>query len=145
MLYETKPERVSLQRELEYIENYLKLQKLQYANTQLVEYSIKGNPDDIKVAPMLFIPFIENAFKHCTDKDKIHAIHFSFAISPERINFQASNISDDKHLISKVSSKGIGLDTVKRRLKILYPNKHSLQIDKKNDLFCISLSIDIDD
>ncbi|MDR0865747.1 MAG: histidine kinase [Candidatus Symbiothrix sp.] len=145
MLYETKPERVPLQNELAHIENYMKLQKLQYANTQLVEYSVSGNPGEIKVAPMLFIPFIENAFKHCTDKEKIHAIRFSFEISPKQIVFQSSNISDDKHLISKDSSNGIGLETVKRRLEILYPNRYSLQIDKKNDLFCISLSIDIDD
>ncbi|GAB6011325.1 sensor histidine kinase [Viscerimonas tarda] len=145
MLYETRPERVLLQKELEYIENYMKLQKLQYANTQLVEYSVSGNPADIKVAPMLFIPFIENAFKHCTDKDKKQAIRFSFNIINKRICFQSSNISDDNHPISSDSSSGIGLDTVKRRLEILYPNKYSLQIDKKNDLFCISLIIDADD
>jgi hypothetical protein len=145
MLYETKPERVPLQNELAYIENYMKLQKLQYGNTELAAYSVTGNPDEIKVAPMLFIPFIENAFKHCTDKEKIHAIRFSFEISPKQIIFQSSNISDDKHLISKDSSTGIGLETVKRRLEILYPNRYSLQIDKKNDLFCISLSIDLDD
>ncbi|GHS96394.1 histidine kinase [Bacteroidia bacterium] len=145
MLYETKPERVPLQKELEYIENYMKLQKLQYGNTQLVEYSVSGNPDEIQVAPMLFIPFIENAFKHCTDKEKIHAIRFSFEIGTTLIYFQSSNISDDKHLISKDSSNGVGLETVKRRLEILYPNRYSLQIDKKNDLFCVSLMIYLDD
>jgi hypothetical protein len=145
MLYETKPERVPLQNELAYIENYMKLQKLQYANTQLVEYSVSGNPCEIKVAPMLFIPFIENAFKHCTDKEKIHAIRFSFEISPKQIIFQSSNISDDKHLIFKDSSNGVGLETVKRRLEILYPKRYSLQIDKKNDLFCVSLMIYLDD
>jgi sensor histidine kinase YesM len=141
MLYETKPERVSLRKELDYIENYLELQKLQYANPQLLDYSVSGNPGTIEVAPMLFIPFIENAFKHCTDKDKIHAIRLSFDIDSERILFQASNIADEKRPISKDLSSGIGMDTVRRRLEILYPNRYSLQIDKKNDLFCILLNL----
>ena len=144
MLYETNADRVPLQKELNYIEDYLKLQKLQQANPQLVDYSISGNPDEITIAPMLFIPFIENAFKHCTDKEKVYAIRFSINITEKQVSFRASNISDSKR-INKDSSSGIGLETVKRRLEILYPNKHSLQIDKKNDLFCVELDINMHD
>jgi hypothetical protein len=144
MLYETNTDRVLLKKELDYIENYLALQKLQQANSQLVNYSITGEPEDIKVAPMLFMSFIENAFKHCTDKEQAGAICFSFNITPKQIHFQSTNIANDNHLISKDSSSGIGLETVKRRLEILYPNNYSLQIDKKNDLFCVSLSLTVD-
>ena len=148
MLYETNVDRVPLQKELDYINDYLKLQKLQYANVHLVDYSISGNTEKIEritVAPMLFIPFIENAFKHCTDKEKEHAIQFSMVIERGHIRFRANNISDSNHVISKDSSSGIGLETVKRRLEILYPGKHSLQINEKNNLFCVELNIDIDD
>jgi len=145
MLYETNANRVPLQKELDYISDYLKLQKVQYANSELIDYSVSGKTENIKIAPMLFIPFVENAFKHCTDKEKAHAIQFQAKIETEQICFKATNISDSNHPISKDSSSGIGLETVKRRLEILYPKKYSLQINEKNNLFCVELNIKVDD
>ena len=145
MIYETNVDKVPVQKELDYIDNYLSLQKLQYFNDDLVEYTITGDPKDKKIAPMLFIPFIENAFKHCTNKEAKHAIRFSFLLESNKICFEAVNISDKTQIISKDKSGGIGLDTVRRRLEILYPNRYSLDIQEKNDLFCISLMIEIDD
>ena len=148
MLYESNVDRVPLQKELDYINDYLKLQEIQYANVNLVDYSISGSTDRIEkitVAPMLFIPFIENAFKHCTDKEKEHAIQFSMIIETEHIRFRSVNIVDLNHSINKDASSGIGLETVKRRLKILYPEKHSLQIYERNNLFCVELSIEAND
>lgn len=145
MIYDTNVEKVPLKQELDYIDNYLKLQSLQYANSYLVKYEIKGNTDYITVPPMLFIPFIENAFKHCTDKDSKDAISFSFNISQKSILFEAVNIYNENQKISKDKSSGVGLDIVKRRLEILYPNKHQLTIEQKNDLFCISLKLEFDD
>ena len=145
MLYETNVDRVPLQKEIDYIDDYLKLQKMQYANAHLVDYTVSGNTEGITVAPMLFIPFIENAFKHCTDKEKEHAIQISIVMEVGHIRFRTSNISDSNHVISKDSSSGIGLETVKRRLEILYQGKHSLLIIEKNNLFCVELNIDIND
>ena len=145
MLYETDPLMVPLQKELDYINNYLKLQKLHYANQELVTYSQWGDTSNKQVAPMIFIPFIENAFKHCTDKDKKHAISLSLDISNTRICFKVSNISDKTHFINKDSSSGVGLETVRRRLELIYPNKHSLKIYEKDDLFCVELNIETND
>ena len=145
MIYETNVDRVPLQKELDYIDNYLCLQKLQYFNDELVEYTVIGDPKDKEIAPMLFIPFVENAFKHCTDKEKKHAIQFSFLLESNKITFDAINIADKTQDLSKDKSGGIGLETVKRRLEFLYPNRYSLQISEKNDLFCISLMIATDD
>jgi LytS/YehU family sensor histidine kinase len=141
MIYETNVKKVPLAKELKYIDDYLALQKLQYFNDDLVEYTVVGNPDNIEIAPMLFIPFIENAFKHCTDKETKHAIRFSFAIDADKIRFDAVKKKKKNHAISKDETSGIGLETVKRRLEILYPNRYSLGIDEKNDLFCVSLEI----
>jgi len=146
MIYETNTGKVPLKKELEYIDNYMALQKLQYFNDDLVEYTVTGNPENIEVAPMLFIPFIENAFKHCTNKETKHSIRFSFIIFDDRkILFEAMNIADKTQSISKDKTSGIGLDTVKRRLEILYPKRYSLEIQEKNDLFCVSLMIKIND
>ncbi len=144
MIYDTNVEKAPLSKELEYIENYIEIQKLQYPNAHLVSYKVIGKPDNISVAPMMFIPFIENAFKHCTDKERENAIRFSFDLRDDRkILFFAINIADATHPISKDESSGVGLDVVKRRLDLIYPKRHSLEIRKENDLFCVSLSIDV--
>ncbi len=142
MIYDTNAGKVPLEQELQQIRNYLDLQEMQYANAGLVEYTVIGNPEGIDVAPMLFIPFIENAFKHCTDKDKRHAIRFLFDIDGKTIRFESVNIADPSQHITKDSTGGIGLETVKRRLELLYPGRHKLQIDRKNDFFSVFLSID---
>ena len=142
MIYDTNANIASLSRELQQIENYIDLQKMQYANSDLVKYSVEGNYENINVAPMLFIPFIENAFKHCTDKMVKHAIRISFRIEEKIIYFESENISNPAQHIEKDSMKGIGLETVKRRLELIYPNKHQLQINENNNIFSILLSID---
>ena len=142
MIYDTNSNISPLSQELQQIKNYIDLQKMQYVNSDLVKYSVKGNYENIKVAPMLFIPFIENAFKHCTDKTVAYAIQFSFKIEEKIIYFESKNIANLTQHIEKDSTGGIGLETVKRRLELLYPNKHQLQIDEKNNLFSVLLSID---
>ena len=142
MIYDTNANISPLSQELQQIRNYIDLQEMQYANPDLVAYSVEGSHEGIEVAPMLFIPFIENAFKHCTDKTVQHAIRFSFRMEDKKIYFESANIANPAQHIEKDSTGGIGLETVKRRLELLYPGKHKLQIDKKNDLFCVSLSID---
>ncbi len=144
MIYETNTNKVPLQKELDYIENFLELQKLQYANPELVEYILIGNPENKQVAPMIFIAFIENAFKHCTNKDIKHAIHILIRIDSNHIDFEVINY-DGKEVISKDSASGIGLDAVRRRLNLLYPDRHKLFIRRKNDLFCVSLTIQLND
>ena len=145
MIYEANVEKVPLKKELDYIDNYLHLQKLQYGNQELVEYTLTGEPEQTEVAPMLFIPFIENAFKHCTNKETKHAIRFSFLFDTDKICFEAMNIADKTQTISKDKTSGIGLDTIKRRLEILYPQRHDLQIQEINDYFCVSLTLKIND
>ncbi len=144
MIYETNTGKVPLQKELDYIENYLELQKLQYVNPELVKYSINGNPENKLIAPMLFIPFIENAFKHGTNKETRYAIRIVIRIELNTVYFESVNYAG-KEAISKDASSGIGLETVKRRLNILYPDNHKLEIQQKNDLFCVSLIIQFND
>ncbi len=145
MIYETNIEKVPLKKELDYIDNYLQLQQLQYANQNLIKYSVEGEPGNIQIAPMLFIPFIENAFKHCTHKEIRHVISIDFRIDSDKIYLDVVNNADNTKRLSKDTSSGIGLETVKRRLEILYPNRYTLQIQEKNDLFCISLIVQTHD
>lgn len=141
MIYETNVPEVHLSQELNYIENYLDLQRLQYDNPELVSYTLEGVVGENYIAPMLFIPFIENAFKHCTDKKAEQGIRFHFQIRESEIQFEALNLFDPSKHINKDSSSGIGLSVVKRRLDVLYAGRYNLKIDKKNGYFCVSLKI----
>lgn len=141
MIYETNIPEVDLNQELDYINNYLDLQQLQYDNPELVSYTLEGTSDGVRIAPMLFISFIENAFKHCTDKKAPNAIRLFLQIQKSEIHFEVSNLFDPTKHINKDSSSGIGLSIVKRRLDFLYPNRYSLQINQKNGYFDVSLTI----
>jgi len=143
MIYDTNANISPLSLELQQIRNYIDLQLMQYANSDLAAYTVEGDQEGLEVAPMLFIPFIENAFKHCTDKTVKQAIRISFRIEDKRLFFESVNIANPSQHIEKDSTGGIGLETVKRRLDLLYPDKHKLQIDEKNDLFSVFLSIDL--
>lgn len=146
MLYETNVDQVPLSKELAYVEDYLALQQLQYVNSRLVEYNVMGNASDSKmIAPMLFIPFIENAFKHTTDKEQEGAIRILFDISSSEVRLKVENRADEEKTISKDRSSGIGLETVRRRLDLLYPGKYRLDVLHLNGLFCATLSILCDD
>jgi len=142
MIYETNIERVYLSNEISHLKSYIDLQKIQFANAELASLSIKGSPNNILIAPMLFIPFVENAFKHCTNKNAQNAIRISFSIEKNIINFNCENIFDTTQHIFKDGASGVGLNIVERRLNLIYSGKHSLIINEKNNTFQVILSID---
>ena len=141
MIYETNTNRMSLSDEIRYIENYIDLQKMQHANMELVSFSVQGDLSGISVAPMLFIPFVENAFKHCTDKNSRHAIRISFSTDHRIVNFGCANSYDKTLQINKDDAHGIGLAIIRRRLELIYPGKHVLNIKEDNHNFTVALSL----
>lgn len=145
MIYDTNTEKVQLADEIRYIESYMELQKLQFANSELVSLTVQGNPGNIPVAPMLFIPFVENAFKHCTDKGTPNAIKFKFTVSDRQIQFESDNLSDNKRIINKDEASGVGLNNVRRRLELIYPGRHTLAIKEDNNIFSVTLTVNTHD
>ena len=143
MIYDTNVARVALSDEISHIESYVELQKLQFANRELVSLSVRGNPGNIPVAPMLFIPFVENAFKHCTDKSITGAIQFIFTIHDHQVKFESVNVSDRTQRINKDEAGGVGLNIVRRRLELIYPGKHILSIKDENNSFSVTLTVNI--
>lgn len=142
MVYETNIEKVHLSNEISHIKSYIELQRIQFASTDFVSFSMDGNPDNITVAPMVFIPFVENAFKHCTNKNVPNAIRIRFVIDNNIVNFECVNIFDKTRQIIKDEASGVGLNLVKRRLGLIYPNKHTLNIMEKDNAFHVILSVD---
>lgn len=144
MLYDSKPEKVSLKKEIEHIENYIGLEKLRLKNQSFLSYKKTGDYSNLEIAPMLFIPYIENAFKHSIDTDEENGITIEFKIIEKQIVFSCIN-KFEQTVYEKDKTSGIGLDTVKKRLNLLYPQKHELKISKDNNTFSVKLNIYLND
>jgi LytS/YehU family sensor histidine kinase len=141
MLYETKTEMIPVARELQYIEKYIALQKIRTSNDSYVIYNIVGNYEQVSVEPMLFIPFIENAFKHAENTHIENAILISFIFTERRLTFTCKN----KYITHPQRHKaysGIGNDLIKRRLELLFGEKHTLSISDENEMYIITLAIE---
>lgn len=140
MLYETKPEQILLSKEIEYIEKYIALQKIRTANKDYVRFTITGNVGSKKIAPMIFIPFIENAFKHTNNKKLENAISIDICVKAQQIQFRCENKFDSKPSARQPDS-GLGNELIQKRLNLVYPGKHALEVNKTDDLYSVNLTI----
>ena len=140
MLYETKTDTILLEKEIEYIEKYIELQKIRTSNANYINFQITGNPGNKTIAPMVFIQFIENAFKHSTNKKIDHAINVYLSIEKKTIRFVCKNKFDPKRKL-KQGSNGLGNDLIQKRLNLIYPNKHTLELSNHCNLYTVNLII----
>ncbi len=140
MLYETKTEKMLISKELSYIEKYIDLQMLRNSNPAFADYKIKGDPGSRMAEPMLFIPFIENAFKHADNKKLVHAILIRFDFTGKDILFECSN-NYTANKPKENDSFGLGNDLIEKRLALLYPQNHQLNITKDNNRYTVTLII----
>lgn len=143
MLYDANTDKVTLDKEIEYLKGFIELQNLRSKQPNFVQFTVEGKPEGILVPPMLIIPFIENAFKHGSKKHESPGIIVDLKIDKDHVlfyikNYLANEISQNKDKIG-----GIGLANVKRRLEILYPNKHILIRNKTKDTFVVKLTLAI--
>jgi sensor histidine kinase YesM len=142
MLYETKTEKIALEKELSYIEKYVELQKIRTTNLNYVKYEVKGSAGNLLIEPMLFIPFIENAFKHAENKKVENAIKVAFVIEKDKIQFECENAySLDTQL--KPEHSGLGNELIQRRLVLLYPNRHTFEVENKNGIYKVNLLLSL--
>jgi hypothetical protein len=136
MLYDTN-EKVPLQKELDYINKYIELQQMRFESTAPIHVTISGNTDRASIPPLLLIPFVENAFKH-GDMKNPQAIAIRLSVDDAAIHF---NISNPIGHHQKDASGGIGLENVQRRLELLYPRRHTLQVSQTAAIFDVQLEI----
>lgn len=143
VLYETKEDETTLAREIEQISNYIELQKIRTANTTYVDFKVNGMVGDQKIVPMIFLPFIENAFKFSKNKYKDHAIVIRFEISKDSVHMQCKNYYEAQYL-HVIKNEGLGIDTIRQRLNLLYPRRHVLTIEELENWFTVSLKIKLE-
>ena len=136
MLYETGNEQISIHQELQYIDKYIQLQQIRTAHPEYIHYAVDGRPGDLRIEPMLFIPFIENAFKHAEKKVE-DAIRVKFTFDDDKIVF----VCENRYLTAPASGAGLGNELIRRRLALLYPNRHRLDIHIQDNTYKATLEI----
>lgn len=138
MLYECNDNKVDLDKELKYLQNYIDLQKIRFGNKAFVEYTVNGEVDHQRIVPLLLISFVENAFKHGVANNPDHPIVLTLNVTPDHLDFYVNN---KKHQHNRDAAGGIGLNNVQRRLKLLYPGKYDLKIQNGEDSYSCELSL----
>ncbi len=139
---DTQQDFVLLEDELNYITNFIELQKLRLDRSVKLEYYSLTTVPDLRIAPMLIVPFIENAFKHGVNSEQ--KSHIKIEITVDRTEFQLSVMNKKVALQRDISEKSsLGIENTKNRLNLIYPSKHLLVINETEKDFFVSLSINL--
>jgi two-component system sensor histidine kinase LytS len=146
-LYETKETYVSLEKEITYLENYMSLERIRLEDTTDIKFSTSGDVSSKQIAPMLFIVFVENAFKHLgVPKDEKSKVLVSLFEENNKLVFKCINSIESIDLGEENLEKGksgIGLLNAKKRLALMYPEKHQLTIAENETSYSIELTLDL--
>lgn len=140
LLYESSVEKIEFEKEIEFIKNYLELQKIRYNNPDYIELTITGDYLNIFTPPLLFIPFIENAFKHGDKMAPSPGIKINFNIEEEKILFEINNYLKIDDGIKR-NKGGFGLKNIIRRLDLLFDKNYSIEINNSRNQYNIKLTI----
>ncbi len=143
MLYNSSAEMVPLDQEISYLENYIELQETRFGEDVQIDFEVSGDVSGKKIEPMLIIPFVENAFKHGTGLINDPVILIKVDIDQQGLSLIVKN-KFDPHSGVKAEQSGIGLPNVKRRLELLYPNKHHLEIRENDGWFETHLTLQLE-
>lgn len=138
MLYESNEAFVDLEKEVRYLYNIIELQKMRYSDDVFLDVQLLGDFHNKKIAPLLLAPFVENAFKHGDLSDAGFPMHIYLFLKQENLHFVVEN---KKSKQNKDELGGVGLNNVKRRLELLYPDNHSLEITENEDLYRSELNL----
>jgi sensor histidine kinase YesM len=140
-LYNTKDNAVLIHTELNYLHDYIEIEKLRIGRHVKVNLDMMSTTEHYRVAPFLLVPFIENAFKHVTrDKDRENYINIRIRTEDDHVDLAVENSFDPADR-SAEQHGGIGLENVKRRLELLYPSAYNLDVVKNNRQYSVKLRI----
>jgi len=142
MLYDATTDKVLLEKEIEYLKSFIELQLLRTRQKDFVTMTIQGTIESHTIIPMLLIPFVENAFKHGNKNIIPPGIIINLNIEQNRIIFQISNYLRKNSNISRDKSRGIGLNNIRRRLDLLFPGKHVLDIWEDQNMYHVKLILE---
>lgn len=142
MLYETDNKTVALEKEINYIHNYIELQKLRLNNIEDIFINVHGNTKNKFIEPLLLISFVENAFKYGTDYKGATHVKIKIFILENNFDFWIENTIEN--YIKDPENSGIGLINIQNRLDLLYPNAHELTITQDSQYYRVHLNLKLD-
>jgi sensor histidine kinase YesM len=141
-IYEVNKELVSLKDEVDNLANFIELQKLRFEDHTKISWKVNGNLKDKQIAPMLFLNFVENAFKYgVAPEDQPVKVDILLNVSDQLVTFSCINSVTDVR--QEGNTLGVGLANVRRRLEILYPKRHTLEIEQKKDTYSVHLELNL--
>jgi LytS/YehU family sensor histidine kinase len=144
MLQESVDEKVTIEKELSYIENYLELATLSFSNPDFLKFSIEGKVSQKQIPPLLFIAIIENTVKHCNKQAKAPGIQIHFKIDEDFITLETSNYIKQADFKINTDNTGTGLKNVQKRLDIIFGDNYTFEINRNSDKFEVYLKIPVE-
>lgn len=135
-LYQVNQPMVALSKETDHLSSYIALERTRFEDTLKVNFDIKTDRDDYQLAPMLLMPFVENAFKHGKVVSVEQVVEAQLNVNKDQLDFSIQNTCLDQDY--KV---GLGLENIQKRLVMLYPNRHTLNISQEANMFKVNLEI----
>ena len=148
MLYETNSEWVSLEKELNYLKNYISLERIRYGKRVEVNFNTSGEIHNQKIAPMLLLPFVENSFKHGVSGQVDDAwVEIDLSVKANRLVLKVENSRPTLEVnhSDRDYAKGIGLKNVKRRLELLYENEYELKVFDEAETYLVVLKLNLEE
>jgi two-component system, LytTR family, sensor kinase len=145
MLYESNVSKISLEKEIEYLQSFVNLQKKRLSSevSPNIEFKIEGAIEKYQIAPLLLIPFVENAFKHGIRMGNETFIKIQLSVQNNTLLFEVKNSISKNSNELETQYGGVGLENVKKRLELLYPNQYQLIIQEEEKQYYVTLKLNI--
>jgi hypothetical protein len=143
IIYEANTAKVLLSREISHIENYIELQRIRLNEIVQVHFQVHGNAGFMQIEPLLFSVFLENAFKHGIDYSRPGKIDISLTIKEHQLIFMIANPILQNKKETQNPGSGLGLENIRQRLHLVYPDRHNLKIYQKDERHIVELHLNI--
>lgn len=145
LLYETDTDRVSLNKEIDFVESYIELMRLRYDESRLsIRFSYSQSMNTIRVPSLLFLPLIENAFKHGVHSSMKCFVDIVFELKDNKLKLALSNSNFPKKRSNFDEGSGIGMENIRKRLDLIYEDRYKLLVDSQPDVFQVTLIIPVE-
>lgn len=143
VLYECNSGAVSLEREVEFISNYVELERIRHGKHVSINFTLSGDTGDKKIEPLLLIPLVENSFKHGINAQMENSyVNIQFEVNDHTVRLSVENSIPANGTLMKEKG-GIGLDNVRKRLELIYPGNHRLEISPFKNRYLVTLQLNL--
>jgi len=143
VLTEARNDLVPLEKEIQFTSHYIELQKMRLTDKTIIEFSVRGEPLGRQIAPLLLLPFVENAFKYGISTREYSPINILLEIKDNSLYFSICNQKHLNTLLRVSDNTGIGISNTKRRLDLFYEDRYSLEIQDKSNEFIVHLKVPV--